>query len=79
MTNYKPSPRLNDLVLALKYDKIMTPTFKPHERFSINQERGSIMRGDTDFKQPPEIETKIQTALIDTKRMGWEPDTEIYE
>ncbi len=77
--SYKPSDRLNILVWALKYDKIMTPIFKSHERFSINQERASIMRKATDFKQPPEIETKIQCALIDSKRMGWEPETDIYE
>lgn len=76
--DYKPTERLKALVLALKYDDVMTPLFKPHQRHSINLERAAIMRGDESFKQPAEIEAGIQTAVIETNRVNWYPDINIY-
>lgn len=79
MRKYNPKPRLIALVLALKFDRHMTPLFKPHQRHSINLERAMIMRGDESFKQPTEIETGIETAVTETNRVNWYPDINIYE
>lgn len=80
MKKYTPPKRLVELGMVLQYDTGLqelglSPILTAEQRILINQERGRIMSGFFDYKQP--INDKIESVLVEIRKEYWKPETEI--
>lgn len=60
------------LLWVLQYDSQYERVFTAFERIYIHYERARLLR-DEHFKQPPELEQKVQDVLMRIQRMNWQP------
>ena len=83
MKIFKPTKRLLELALVLKFDtqlqeKSKQPILTTNQRLWINQERGQIMSGNNDYTQHATLEALIQKILVEIEKLNWKLEPDIY-